>query len=99
MTHVDGWFVAAMRALVLLFVAAGATGVVLVRDPTKQTIGVCFYGLVLALMFLLFQAPDVALAQIAVGAIALPLMILLALVKIRRTSAAFAERDKTEKES
>jgi len=99
MTHTDAWFVLAMRVMVLLGVAAVSTGVVLVRDPTKQTIAVCFYGLLLAVMFLLFQAPDVALAQIVVGAIALPLMILLALVKMRRTEVAFAEREKGKKES
>ena len=41
-----------------------------------------FYGLVLALLFFLHQAPDVALSQIVVGAVALPLMILLALSRI-----------------
>jgi uncharacterized MnhB-related membrane protein len=33
-------------------------------------------------MFLVFQAPDVALSQITVGAVALPLMIVLALAKV-----------------
>ena len=32
---------------------------------------------------LVYQAPDVALSQITVGAVALPLMILLALAKVR----------------
>jgi energy-converting hydrogenase B subunit D len=45
-----------------------------------------FYGLVLGLAFLIMQAPDVGLSQIAVGAVALPLMILLALAKVRRGS-------------
>jgi len=49
---------------------------------------VSFYGLVLALLFFLHQAPDVALSQIVVGAVALPLMILLALAKVRRTEQA-----------
>jgi uncharacterized MnhB-related membrane protein len=31
-----------------------------------------FYGLITALMFFFFQAPDVALSQITVGAVALP---------------------------
>jgi energy-converting hydrogenase B subunit D len=35
-------------------------------------------------LFFLHQAPDVALSQIVVGDVALPLMILLALAKIRR---------------
>jgi len=42
-----------------------------------------FYGLILGIMFLVFQAPDVALSQITVGAVALPLMIVLALAKVR----------------
>lgn len=86
--------VAGMRVLALLLVAASSAGVVLVRDPTKQTIAVSFYGLVLALMFFLFQAPDVALAQIVVGAVALPLMILLALVKMRRNEIVHARRER-----
>jgi energy-converting hydrogenase B subunit D len=69
---------------ILALVGAAGTGVVLTRDPTSQIIGVSFFGLVLALMFLIFQAPDVALSQIVIGAVALPLMVLLALAKVRR---------------
>jgi len=43
-------------------------------------------------MFLVYQAPDVALSQITVGAVALPLMILLALAKVRRQPVASGER-------
>jgi energy-converting hydrogenase B subunit D len=39
------------------------------------------YGLILTIFFLLLQAPDVALSELAVGSAALPLMILVALVK------------------
>jgi len=46
-----------------------------------------FYGLILGLAFLVLQSPDVALSQITVGAVALPLMILLALAKVRREEA------------
>lgn len=69
---------------VLSMVALAGLGVVLTRDPTSQIIGVSFFGLLLALMFLIFQAPDVGLSQIVVGAVALPLMVLLALAKIRK---------------
>jgi uncharacterized MnhB-related membrane protein len=69
---------------VLLLVAGGGTAVVLTRDPFNQAIMASFFGLLLALAFLVLQAPDVALSQIAVGAVALPLMILLALAKVRR---------------
>ncbi len=68
----------ALQILVLLFVAGAGTAVVLTREPVAQAVAVSFYGLILAIMFLLFQAPDVALSQIVVGAVALPLMVLLA---------------------
>ena len=74
-----------LQILVLLFVVIVGTAVVLTRDPRNQAIGLSFYGLILSVMFFVFQAPDVALSQIAIGAVALPLMIVLALAKIRRT--------------
>jgi uncharacterized MnhB-related membrane protein len=73
-----------LKDAILLFVAAAGTSVVFTRDPTSQAIVVSFYGLLLAIMFLVFQAPDVALSQIAVGALALPLMILLALARVKK---------------
>jgi uncharacterized MnhB-related membrane protein len=72
-----------LEVAVFLLVAAGGTAVVLTRDPLNQAIVASFYGLILGIMFLVFQAPDVALSQIAVGAVALPLMIVLALAKVR----------------
>jgi energy-converting hydrogenase B subunit D len=72
-----------LHIVILLLVAAGGTGVVLSRDPLSQAVGVSFFGLLLAILFLVFQAPDVALSAIVVGALALPLMILLALAKTR----------------
>jgi len=75
--------VTALHVVILLLVAAGGTGVVLTRDPLSQAVGVSFFGLLLAILFLVFQAPDVALSAIVAGALALPLMILLALAKTR----------------
>jgi energy-converting hydrogenase B subunit D len=75
-----------MQVTILLFVAVAGTGVVLTRDPASQAVTISFYGLVLAIMFFIYQAPDVALSQIVVGAVALPLMMMLALAKIRRNS-------------
>ena len=86
-----GW----IQTGVLLLVAAGGMGVVLTRDPVRQSVAVSFYGLVLALMFFVHHAPDVALSQIVVGAVALPLMILLALAKIH---SAREERQRAEEE-
>ncbi len=73
-----------MQTAVLAFVLVAGTAVVLTRDPSSQTIGISFYGILLALMFFIFQAPDVALSQMVIGAVALPLMVMLALAKVRR---------------
>ncbi len=42
------------------------------------------YGVLLAVLFLAFQAPDVTLSELAVGAVALPAVLLVALAKIRK---------------
>jgi uncharacterized MnhB-related membrane protein len=41
------------------------------------------FGLALAVLFLVFQAPDVALSALVVGGLALPAMILFALERVR----------------
>ena len=73
-----------LQAVALFAVAAGGTAVVLVRDPTRQTIVTGVFGLLLAVLFFVVQAPDVALSQIVVGAVALPTMVLLTLAQLRR---------------
>jgi len=72
-----------LETVVLLLAAVTATCVVLSRDPLRQAMIASIYGLVLGILFFVFQAPDVALSQTVVGAVALPLMILLALAKVR----------------
>jgi uncharacterized MnhB-related membrane protein len=75
---------AALRWAALALVAVLGPAVALTRDPRAQAVTLTVYGLGLALLFMVFQAPDVALAQITVGAVALPLMVLLALARLRR---------------
>jgi len=74
----------ALQVTILVLVAAGATAVVLVRDPVRQVIALSVYGVLLAVLFLAFQAPDVTLSELTVGAVALPLLLLLTLAKVRR---------------
>lgn len=75
--------VSALQAVILVLVALGGLGVVLTREPLRQTLVVGVYGLLLVVLFFVFQAPDVALSAIVVGTVALPLMLLLALAKVR----------------
>ena len=72
-----------VQVVALLLVAAISTCVVLARDPLRQAMVASIYGLVLGILFFIFEAPDVALSQTVVGAVALPMMILLALAKVR----------------
>jgi uncharacterized MnhB-related membrane protein len=72
-----------LQDVLLVLVAAGATAVVLTRSPLRQVIVLSAYGLVLALLFLAFQAPDVTLSELAVGSVLLPALLLLTLGRIR----------------
>ena len=76
---------------ILIFVGVAGTAVVLTRVVANQVIGVSFFGLLLALMFFAFQAPDVALSQITIGAVGLPMMVLLALARLRRNQTRQAQ--------
>jgi energy-converting hydrogenase B subunit D len=73
----------ALQLVALLLVAVAATAVVAARDPLRQAMVASVYGLILGILFFVFQAPDVALSPTVVGAVALPLMILLALAKVK----------------
>jgi energy-converting hydrogenase B subunit D len=74
----------ALQVTILVLVAAGAAAVVLIRDPVRQVIALSVYGVLLAVLFQAFQAPDVTLSELAVGTVALPLLLLLTLAKVRR---------------
>ena len=57
---------------------------VLIREPVRQVIVAERLRVLLAVLFLAFQAPDVTLSELTVGAVALPVLLLLALAKVRK---------------
>lgn len=63
--------------IALLLVAVGGTAVVLTEKPKRQAVVLSVYGILLTVLFMVLQAPDVALSQIAVGSAVVPLMVLL----------------------
>lgn len=77
----------ALLAILLTLLAAAGTLVVFTRDPIHQTVVVGVMGLLLALVFYALQAPDVALSELAVGSIAVPVMLTLAIAKLRAQDA------------
>jgi energy-converting hydrogenase B subunit D len=74
----------ALQITLLVLVAAGATAVVLIRAPVRQVLMLSIYGVLLAVLFLAFQAPDVTLSELTIGAVVLPVVILLTLAKVRK---------------
>ena len=73
-----------LQAIALVLVAVGGTAVVLTPEPLRQTMVLGIYGIALTLLFFVFAAPDVALSEIVVTSVGLPVIILAALRKIRR---------------
>jgi energy-converting hydrogenase B subunit D len=63
-------------------VAIGGSAVVLARDPLRQVLVLSVFGMSLVMLFFVFQAPDVALSEIVVGMVGVPLMVVLALAKM-----------------
>jgi energy-converting hydrogenase B subunit D len=61
----------------------GALIVVLARDVVRQAILLSFYGLALSALFVVYQAPDVALSELVVGTLAYPLVLVAAIARIR----------------
>jgi len=75
--------VSTVQVAALIVVAVTGTTVVLIGEALRQTMVLGLYGLSLSLLFFAFQAPDVALSEIVVSAVGLPVIILAALRKIR----------------
>jgi uncharacterized MnhB-related membrane protein len=72
-----------LQTAALAIVAIGGLAVVLTGDPLRQAIVLGIYGLGLTMLFFVFQAPDVALSEIVISTVGLPVMILLTLRKVR----------------
>lgn len=72
----------ALQIGALVLVGLGSPVVVLVRDPLRQAICFGAFGASLTILFFVFQAPDVALSELVVSAVGLPLILLLTLTKL-----------------
>lgn len=74
----------ALLVTLLLLVAVTGTAVVLTREPGRQAIVLSGYGVVLGVLMLALQAPDVAMSQLAVGSAVVPLLVVLTIAKCDR---------------
>ncbi len=72
----------ALQAVALAVTVITGTAVVLTPVPLRQTMVVALYGFALTILFFSFQAPDVALSEIVVSGVGLPIIILAALRRL-----------------
>jgi uncharacterized MnhB-related membrane protein len=71
-----------LAGCLVLVMLSGAL-VALTRRPARQVVMISAHGLLLAVLFLVLQAPDVAYSEIAVGTVLVPAMFLTVLASVR----------------
>ena len=87
--------------LIVLLTAVAAVGglTVVTREPVRQAVIAGVFGLLIAALFYTVQAPDVALSELGVAGAGVPVMLLLAIAKIRtQERQAQARHDDEEEE-
>jgi uncharacterized MnhB-related membrane protein len=72
--------VTALQATAIALAGAAALAVVLTRDLVRLTMMASVYSLLLVVLFVIFQAPDVALSALVVGGVAYPVVLLVAIM-------------------
>lgn len=65
------------------FVVIVGTALVFTRRPIDQLFVYTGFGISLTLLFFVLHAPDVALSELTVGTLILPIVVLVALMKTR----------------
>jgi energy-converting hydrogenase B subunit D len=73
-----------LQLVAITLVAFGALAVVSTRDPLRQAIVLGLYGFAVAILFVVFQAPDVALSELVVSGLPFPFVLLAALAKLSK---------------
>lgn len=74
-----------LQAMCIALVALGAAAVVAARDIVRQALVLSLYGFALVALFVVYQAPDVALSALAVGGVAYPLVLVAAIARVTET--------------
>lgn len=72
-----------LQSVAIAVVAVAALCVVLARDVVRQALVFSLYGFALVVLFLVYQAPDVALSALVVSGIAYPFVLVAAIARVR----------------
>ena len=87
---------ALLIGVLLLATAGTGTAVALTREPTRQALVLSAYSLVLGVLMVVLQAPDVALAQVGIGTAVVPLLVVLTVAKVDRDLAEHSGHDSAQ---
>lgn len=85
----------ALIAVALTVVALAGTAVVFADAPERQTVTLSVFGVTLVVLFVILQAPDVALSELGIGTTIVPLMVMLTIRTMRKDRA---HREQQEEE-
>lgn len=85
-----------LQLIALVGVMIGGTAVVITPEPLRQAIVLGIFGFALTFLFFVFQAPDVALSEIVVSGVGIPVIVLVALRKIRQQEHASEQQDEED---
>lgn len=88
-----------LQVAALGVVLLAGTAVALARSPLRQTLLLSLYGCALTVLFFAFQAADVALSELVVSGVALPLIVLATLRRLADQRAAAEAAGDGERES
>jgi len=83
-----------LLGVLLVATAVTGTAVALTRHPTRQALVLSAYGLVLGVLMVVLEAPDVALAQIGIGTAVVPLLVVLTVAKVDRELSARGDQSR-----
>jgi energy-converting hydrogenase B subunit D len=72
-----------LQVLAFALPVLGAPTLVLTRDPLRMVLVSGMYGWTLLLLFVVLGAPDVALSMLVVSSVAYPLILLVAIARVR----------------
>jgi uncharacterized MnhB-related membrane protein len=83
-------------AVALTVVALAGTAVVLADAPERQAVTLAVFGVTLVVLFVVLQAPDVALSELGVGTAVVPLMVMLTIRTMKKDEGERSRRDQSE---
>jgi energy-converting hydrogenase B subunit D len=86
-----------LNTIIMIGIIVAGFLTVIIDDILPCVIALSVVGTFIAIEFLLLRAPDVAIAEAAVGAVLTPVIFIIALMKVKDKNKSKPDHDKEEK--